>query len=312
DLLGRLDWVVTAAGGGDRAAGEGAAVAAAWRTAADDALPGSPPAGLVDWRLHLFLAEEEPSLALAGLDLPGVRDGFDVERRGVEVSAGWQRRASTAGGLLRFAVGAYAGRAEPAPSPRFAASYDEQSLFAEGLWQPRASIGEWRGGVDLTGRLDHGSTGDLDWQRLRGGGGAFLGRGDITLDLSWHHGEIDQGDVPWQLFQVGGTPGSLLPSTVEAARVLVPALPAATFVGKRFDAQRVGLTGLLPLPLFYARYRAGDGEWLDMAGLEWRGRLGPVPLLRLPELELTLGVAQLLDPPFEDDTEWWAALAWRP
>jgi hypothetical protein len=116
----------------------------------------------------------------------------------------------------------------------------------------------------------------------------------------------------------------VLPSTVEAARVLVPALPLGTKTGSRFTALRVDLDlDALPLPLFWARYDLsgrpvsgllppGAGDPISLAGAEWRLDLGPVPLVRLPAVELTLGGAYVFDPPFEDDVNGWIAVTWRP
>jgi hypothetical protein len=98
----------------------------------------------------------------------------------------------------------------------------------------------------------------------------------------------------------------------------VPALPAATLVGQRVEAQRVDLrTELLPLPLFWSRHRvgadgAGEGGWRSLAGVEWRGAIGSVPLLRLPRLALTVGAAEQLDGPAEGDREAWLTITWSP
>ncbi len=71
-----------------------------------------------------------------------------------------------------------------------------------------------------------------------------------------------------------------------------------------------------PLRLFGERHRVwnmdDDKQWLRLTGIEWTFRRGPQPLLRLPGVELSLGLAQVLDEPFEDHTEGWINLRWRP
>jgi hypothetical protein len=76
--------------------------------------------------------------------------------------------------------------------------------------------------------------------------------------------------------------------------------------------------------LFFERHRVwgeegdpagaggGRGDWLRLAGVEWRREIGPVPLLPLPRLEVTAGAARVLDPPLEGDDRGWIAVVWRP
>jgi len=305
DLLGRLDLVATASFG-DRALVEGGAVAAAWR--------GPSPLAPLTFAAHVFAGRERPSRQPVAA--PGLGGRLDLERRGLDLSAAWERRAGP--GAARLAGGGYAARVEPLAGPAAAASVDERSLFAEGSWRPSWSRGPWRAGLGLAARADAGETDGESWSRRRGALSLSAGRDDTGLALSWAAGDSARVPVPWQLFQVGGVGSSVLPSSTLAARVPVPALPAGTLLGDRFEAQRAELTlGALPLPLFYARYRAGgDGAplspWLALAGAEWRGRLGPLPLLRLPAIDYTLGAAEVLDPPFEGEREWWLAVTWRP
>jgi hypothetical protein len=60
-----------------------------------------------------------------------------------------------------------------------------------------------------------------------------------------------------------------------------------------------------------------SGDWLSLAGLEFRWSTGPIPLGRVPALDVRLGVAWILeDPspgsPLEDAFRWWAITVWRP
>lgn len=314
DLLGRLDLVATGALGSDGGA-EGASVAAAWR------------GGAVELGAHLVALRQRPSrhrLPVGGaaegggaaLLAPGA---LDLERSGVELAARWLRRAG--GGPLRLTGGAWAGRTEPVATAR---PTDEASLFAEAGWSPRWSRGDAALGLGLSGRLDLGDANDADgaahggWHRARGRLALRAGYGDTSLSASWVGGRVDGDPPPWQLFRVGGAASSLRPSSLAAPLLTVPALPAAALVGEEVTAQRVELgTPLLPLPLFWSRHRveseeAGESGWVELAGAEWHGRLGPVPLLRLPELEITLGAAEILSGTREGEREAWAALTWRP
>ncbi|HEX2162415.1 MAG TPA: hypothetical protein VHM02_00555, partial [Thermoanaerobaculia bacterium] len=268
----------------------------------------------LDLSLHLFDARERPSRQPE--EAPGLGRALDVDRRGGELVAAWERR--TRPGPLRLAGGAYLGRVEAAAGPNaLAGTLDERSLFAEADWRPRWSRGVLSWGVDLAARGESAETGDLGWDRLRGELGLGVGYRDSSLRASWTAGRIG-GDAPaWHLFQLGGVSSSLLPETVESARLLVPALPLGTQLGDELSAFRVDLDlDALPLPLFWGRYEVGSGlpgeRALELAGAELRLRLGPVPLVRLPALDLTLGAAYVFDDPFADDLNAWIGLTWRP
>jgi hypothetical protein len=310
DLLGRLDWVVAGAWG-DGVLAEGGSAAAAWR----GPTPGLP----LDLTLHAFSVRERPSRQPD--EVPGLGRALDVDRDGIELAARWQRR--TRPGPLTLGGGVYLGEVERALGPFVpGGSLDETGLFAEADWRPRWSRGELWWGLGLAARAESAETGEVAWERLRGEAELAVGRDDSSLAVSWTAGEVDAAAPPWQRFQLGGVSSTLLPSTVEAARLLVPALPLATRTGTELSALRVDLAWeALPLPLFWARYDldgpgaglAGtDAGTLSLAGAELRLRLGPVPLVRLPVLDLTLGAAYVFDAPFEDDVNGWIGVAWRP
>ncbi len=333
DLLGRLNTVAVAAWGQEGGA-RGGAVASAWR--------GLP----VELSAHLVGLREEPSRQGGDATPSGAVDvaggALDTERFGVELAAAWGRRL--AGGPLRLSGGAWLGRVErqpaggapipgnPLPGDSISSvEADEASLFVAADWAPRTSRGELWAGLGLAARAEGGDAGDLGgWSRGRGSLRLAGGHGDASLALQWERGTVSGDAVegrsgrptpaPWQLFRVGGLPSSLRPASLRAARLDVAPLPEAALVGEELEAQRVELApGFLPLPLFWARYRTaaggaslGDAEWLSLAGVEWRGRLAPTPLLRLPGLGYRLGGAEILDGPAEGDREWWVSLTFRP
>ncbi|HEX6202627.1 MAG TPA: hypothetical protein VF100_06460, partial [Thermoanaerobaculia bacterium] len=156
DLLGRLDWIVTA-GLGDAALAEGGALAAAWR--------GPTPLLPLDLTLHAFAVRERPSRQPD--EVPGLGRALDLDRAGVELAAAWSRR--TRPGPLTLTGGAYLGRAEAAAGLfSLAGSLDETSLFAELDWRPRWSRGELWGGGGLFARAESAESGDAAWDRRRG------------------------------------------------------------------------------------------------------------------------------------------------
>jgi hypothetical protein len=112
--------------------------------------------------------------------------------------------------------------------------------------------------------------------------------------------------------EVGGLPSSIVPRSAFATRVLDPALPPRTLTGSAYDGWRVeALTPFLPFTAFYQRHDTGD-EHLSLAGLEVKASAGPFPILKVPGVDFTLGVARIFDAPFADETKWWLGIRWRP
>ena len=91
-----------------------------------------------------------------------------------------------------------------------------------------------------------------------------------------------------------------------------------TLLGAEHEEERVELEpALLPVPLFFERHRLWGGLLLHpaeitLAGLEYRLSTRPVPLVRLPAVELRLGVARVFSDPFADRTRWWLTTVWQP
>lgn len=304
DVVGRLDWLVLGSLSGSGWA-EGGAVSAAWR--------GWP----VEVGFHVFQADERPSEQSGDLPAPGT--ALDADRRGAELSARWDRVWS--GGSFQIAGRTLFGRVEDLDQ-RIASLSTGYSLFRRS--------GSWRLSAALAARQDSGWTGGDSWSRSIGRARVGLGhdggpRGRLLLD--WRRGTFSGvSDVrhPFDLFQLGGADTSLLPDSVLSGRILSPALPAGTRLGTDFETQRAELDlGFLPAPAFFERHRVWSdgfgarGDWLSLAGLEFRWSTGPIPLGRVPALDVRLGVARILDDPspgspLEDAFRWWAITVWRP
>ncbi|MFL6291669.1 MAG: TolB family protein [Thermoanaerobaculia bacterium] len=280
DVVGRLDWLALGAiSGSDEA--EGGALAAAWR--------GWP----IEVGFHLFRADES-----------------DLDRRGAELSARWDRRWS--GGALRLDGRTLFGQVE---------SLDQEiaSLSAgAALFRRR---GSWWLETGIAAVQEQGSTDGDGWSRSTGRARFTLAHDDTRLSLSWRRGTSSDIRQAFDLFQLGGAETSLLPESALSGRVFVPALPAGTLLGEEHEGQRAELTlGFLPAPIFFERHRLWSrggprGDWLSLAGLEWRWSIAPIPLGRVPGLDVRLGVARILEDPslkLEDETRWWVVTVWRP
>jgi hypothetical protein len=285
DVVGRLDWLLLGAlGGSDGSDGaEGGALAAAWR--------GWP----VEVGFHLFQAED-----------------LDLDRRGAEISTRWDRRWS--GGVLRLDGRALFGEVE---------SLDQQiaSLSAgTGLVRRR---GSWRLEAGMAAGHESGNTDGDGWSRSTGRVRLGLGHDGTRLSLSWSRGISSDVRHAFDLFQLGGAETSLLPESALSGQIFVPALPAGTLFGEEHEGQRAELDlGFLPAPLFFERHRfwvggsEDKGDWLSLAGMELRWSIAPLPLGRVPALDIRLGVASILEDPsldeLEDEIRWWLVTVWRP
>ncbi len=308
DPVGRFDGFVLGSLGGAGAA-RGGTLAAAWR-----GLPAALSA-------QVFALTEAPSRQADAPDAlrpGGSAAALDRDRLGVALGADWDRRTATGGEAVR--LGLTGERVDPAVGGADA-SVDRRlaSLGAAFLRAPERGL--WSLPVRVSGRLERGATGGRAWSRWGASLGLDVERGDDALRLAWSRGGSRDVAAAFDRYRVGGVARSLLPAAAEGGAVPVPALPAAYLVGDEHEAQRVELDlGLLPLPLVFERHRVWNegedrGDWLDLAGVELRRDLPPMPIVGLPALHATAGAAYVLDDPvgaLAGEVRLWLAVAWRP
>jgi len=295
DILGRLNWQVLA-GLGDGAGPRGGMAGAAWR----------------GWRwapsLQAFSILERPSSQRFA---PVA--GFDRERRGAEWAFEWEDL----------------GR----PQARFRPVIAHERVTAEGgspvdrtLWGADASLRSFwsRDGQGLRAALEardqQGRTDGRTWTLAR----ASLTLGWINpwapLTARLEEGRIGGDPTALDGFHLGGVGTSLLPTSLDANRVVQAALPAYTATGNRLQRLR----GDLRLGLFQA-YVEHTAVWQDavprpsaqrVAGLELDSRnLGlPLDVLRrlAGNLSFTLGLHRPLDGAMKGRTVGTLSLIVRP
>lgn len=295
DLLGRFNLLAlgaTASTGGV----EGGAFHLKWR--------GGP----VVWQGHLFALTSTKEDATAGL--PGLFDDY----RGLELAASqrWQRRTMSwqVQGGAQFAELRQA-TSEELQTRRLA--FLDTRLAGNQRW------GNWRLVEQLQLGAELGRTGNDDWHRLKGRVSFEISRSQLgRLGLSWRRGETSGVRQSFELYQLGGTKGSLLSPFALSQQIDVAALPRGTSSGDAFDSYRLELQpGHRPWTLFYERHRlkgrlSPNDEPLALRGIEVRWKRGPSPMLRLPGLDVAIGIAEILDTPFEGDIEGWLTLSWNP
>jgi hypothetical protein len=153
-----------------------------------------------------------------------------------------------------------------------------------------------------TARLQEALRVDVDDEHQRAI--AVIGWRSPALRLGARY-QIDNGAT----MRVGGLTSSILPRSVYALRVLDPALPPSALAGDDYRGWRVEAEmPMMPFTAFYQRH-AVDDDRLSIAGLEITTSSDPMPVLKLPGLAFTAGVARMLD---GGDTNWWISTRWRP
>jgi hypothetical protein len=278
DLLHRLNWQVLA-GFGNGAGPRGAMAGAAWR----------------GWRwapsLQLFSLLEHP-----GSQPFAPAAGFDRERRGLELAFEAEDLGRP---RARFRPLAAFERVTPVAGP----------VLNRSLWGGEAFLGEawtrddqgFKGALGI--REQWGRTDGQAWRLTR----LVLTAGWINpwtpLTLRAEAGQIGGTPTALDAFHLGGVPTSLLPTALDANRVVQAALPAYTATGNRLRRLR----GELGLGVVQA-YAEHLAVWQDttvrpaaqrVLGLELDSRSLALPqdLLRrlVGNLAFTLGLHRPLD-----------------
>jgi hypothetical protein len=241
-------------------------------------------------RAQVFDAFERP-----GAQSLVQRPEFDQSRFGGFAEGLWQR--SIDGGGLSLSVGAGSSRVEALASKdvfrrdvavaRFEGSA-ERSRGRRGLvleWDLTASTGQ-TDGARWTQTLEGARLTALAWK--------------IKLRLSGHLGQTSGSPTRFDLFSIGGSPSSVLPDGLNRNRLLSPALPSYTQIGRKAEDWRVDLVApySVPASLFYERVRAWstpadrpDAVTLYGAEMRFDGTL--LPFAALGSFDFYAGIARI-------------------
>lgn len=126
---------------------------------------------------------------------------------------------------------------------------------------------------------------------------ARLGDNIAALTLTAAHRDV----------ALGGLPSSIIPDSLNIPRVFDPALPPSRRVASSYRGARAELTSS-GVTLFFQHHRLG-GETLRVAGAAVVLRHAAEPLVKAPALDLTAGVARVID---EHRNRAWVGVRWRP
>lgn len=298
DIVGRLNYLV----GISAAEGllEGGSAALRWR--------GWP----IELGVHLFAGDERPSRQPTSV--AGLGRGLDARRSGAEVRAGWQTQARRWD--LALEGGLTAARLEPLSGSRPA--LEQRLVFFDARQRSQHSWGNWNLHQAIALDLQAGETEGDGWTRLGGRVRVAGGYGNAIVGFTAERRTIDGASFDFDRLQLGGLEDLQLPDSLQRGRIFDEALPRGVQIGDEHESQRLDLRlGSWPAWIFQQRHRlwrerGSRPDWLELRGLEIRWTTRPMPLVRLPALDLRLGLAEILDPPFEDEVEGWFRIGFRP
>jgi hypothetical protein len=175
--------------------------------------------------------------------------------------------------------------------------------FAEGAFRTHQFRGSARADESVALALDGGEGA----RHIRGILRTSLTLGSFRVGGRYQRDSARGANDPLQAIAVGGIDTSIVPRSAFATRVLDPALDPRTLVGRRYEGRR-GELGFGALTAFWQGHNVA-GQRTSLAGIEYGTRRAPTPIVKAPALDLTVGVARLLD---EHRTRAWLAIRWRP
>ena len=156
-----------------------------------------------------------------------------------------------------------------------------------------------------------------DWNEWRLGLGLAFGYGESEILLRGRRAKMDGEAEDGEALRLGGQPGTVGTPRNRPFQRFEPALPAGALWGNYHESQTLRI-GSSEGGFFWRRHRMddedfGQGEWLNLRGLEVEARLDN-GLFLLPELRGTstsFGVAQVIPDSGERTLRGWVNLHYR-
>lgn len=275
DIVGKLDSTIGASYGVSRRGVEGVAVRSVWRGTA------------------------------VGLDgsLFHVGNSYDSSRRtGSELSAFREWHSAT--GVSTVRAGLALGRFEETNSRRIALRLSREGDAYRGTLVLPYSVSL---------NAEQGSARSESWTKFSGAAmaGVATNAFSVTGALGYHSGS---GLPVVEQYQVGGARTTLETPLSFSSRLYAPELRRGALTASRVSSYEIelGASSFSSVRLFASRHEgrndSGDSRSVDAFGLRSEFALGPMPLLKLPALSFTAGLARV----DHHDTNLWAGVAWRP
>ena len=141
---------------------------------------------------------------------------------------------------------------------------------------------------------------------------------DVAADSAHHLHATARAAVRWSGFTLGaaltagrhltlgGTASSIEPDSLLLDRILDPAFERSSFAASTYRGERLSI-GFAGITAFWQRHHLGRD--IELAGLEVRTTIPPMPLVKTPGLDFSSGVARIQ---MSGKTRAWLTLRWRP
>ena len=244
--------------------------------------------------------------------------GGDEAVRGVGVASAWrgwpvevsghlfraeEREIDRSGAELRAMWDFESPRSRIAAESGVLAGDPFDLAFADARFSAFRVSPSWRLSHEVSIGYDEGS-----FRQLRGSVTSSIRRNSASLVLAYERRRLDDDE---HAIELGGLPSTIIPRSAFSNRVFEPGLPAGSLRGDDYHGVRVEATVPgIPLTLFYRLHDFADQ--VALAGAQIELSSDPIPILHLPGLDVTLGVARPVSGVLERDTNWWLGLRWRP
>ncbi len=285
---------------GNREAWRGGAMTLAWR------------ADRPTFELQAFYAREEPS---QGAVPPKAGTTLDREQAGAAVAFSLDRVSSV--GQHRYATGVLGGSV----AALLRGDVQQRTGRVLGWMETAHRFLVVRGGSALLGgefaaHVAHGNTDATTWTRVVGSALVRFGSRESQVELGGAFGRVNGGAPASEQFHVGGLLTTLLPGAALSQRFESPAFAAGALEGYQAARGRVAWVSA-PVSLFYEVLAAGRqveraADWWRVAGIDLRLPVDPIPMVRLPGLELRAGGAYAFDDLRSAGWRGWLLLSARP
>jgi hypothetical protein len=105
---------------------------------------------------------------------------------------------------------------------------------------------------------------------------------------------------------LGGTASSIEPDSLLLDRILDPAFARGSSSASTYRGQRLSI-GTATITAFWQRHHLDRN--LDLLGIETAATIPPMPLVKTPALQLTVGIARVQS---EHKTRGWLGVRWKP
>jgi len=173
--------------------------------------------------------------------------------------------------------------------------------------------GDWRMIERLSLAGAAGRVGGDGWKRAILSGELSVRALGEELALDGMYGRIDQADIPFEEFTLGGLAPPMVQPSLLAQRIPMPVLPIGVASGRSVATLRASLPGPVWRPYYWAG-SAGETlhNWSQVVGIEGEWHTDGVWMVRVPGVHLLGGIGYSLSGAWRHHTQAYLSVGYRP